>query len=114
MKKIRRISLLVLTLIATGAITTAFVDYNKESNTSINKQMIHNGEEGKVVKLFPPSNDGSSHGVAIIEGLFGGRHVAQTPEDNNGSLLFEGQAVVFTTDARGEIESVKGKKGNVK
>ena len=34
MKKLKRISLLALTLIATGAISTAFIDDSKENNST--------------------------------------------------------------------------------
>ena len=64
-------------------------------------------QSGNIKDMYPPGNDGLSHGVGIIEDANGDKFVFQTPQANNGEVLTEGNIVFFTLSENGKrVESV--------
>jgi hypothetical protein len=60
---------------------------------------------GNLDNLFPPGNNGTSHGVGMITGNDGKHYVFQTPSDNDGQVLTLGPISFVVTNGR-HIDSV--------
>ncbi|MEX2341181.1 MAG: hypothetical protein WD605_02570 [Candidatus Paceibacterota bacterium] len=50
---------------------------------------------GELKNMFPPGNNGTVRGVGMIDGHDGNKYVFQTPRDNGGQELKEGDEVFF-------------------
>lgn len=61
---------------------------------------------GDLKNMFPPGNNGTSKGVGVVVGEDGTRYVFQTPRDNNGEVLLEGQTVEFTLNKNRHITNL--------